>query len=491
MESSILLASDVLQRNISEYPHFKAQEPSNNPKIIEAINDIFTGKYKRQIEPLRIAYKNGDFEAYKDGKSKLPAFTWQGTFTRHRKEDLIQPTGILHFEFDHLGENLSALRQRITSDIHTLFCFISPSGDGLKVAFWTDYIKDDATYKTAFQAVENYLKLNNYNFEPDKATKDISRLCFVSYDNFPYISKNASPFDVEKWKPEEVKPIPHEVKTQQKQATTTKTAQSKREHWKEQAVRNCIDILESASKGNRHDARLKTGHLAGGFVSGGMLQEYEILPLLLNTSDRISENPTAASEEAKTIQDAFEHGKRSPITFEMKQAEFESYLYTHGKRYSAKRTFTHVNDSNDADGISDAINQFDYDEESQSFINSATGETLTDDDLKYYALRVERGDGELFSQLNTDFLLFDHTSETWLFYADGVWKPDETKQQRLTIAQQLQSFYVPIAAIKGIESHRLSKEAIDETNEQNKVTDNLSKEALETLINSNDSFTTN
>ncbi len=79
----------------------------------------------------------------------------------------------------------------------------------------------------------------------------------------------------------------------------------------------CIDqvthILKIATPGTRHDARLKAGKLAGGYISGGLVDEAKMIHLLMQVSDRVSDNGVTDASERKTIYDAIEKGKASPL----------------------------------------------------------------------------------------------------------------------------------------------------------------------------------
>jgi hypothetical protein len=77
----------------------------------------------------------------------------------------------------------------------TYASFISPSGNGLKILVKIN--SDKANHKEAFLEVqahyETILKL-----EIDKSGKDVTRLCFYSWDENLYLNENASVFESEK-----------------------------------------------------------------------------------------------------------------------------------------------------------------------------------------------------------------------------------------------------------------------------------------------------
>lgn len=154
------------------------------------LNNIQKGIYKTQIEALRKL--QGD--DYKKQKNYLPAFTPSGTFTERKTSGIKKHSGILSIDIDGLNnpKELQAAKENICADKFVLSVFISPSGTGLKV-----FIRIDETkHAECFTALQNYYE-SEYGLVIDKACKDISRLCFVSYDKETYINLNAEQYQLQ------------------------------------------------------------------------------------------------------------------------------------------------------------------------------------------------------------------------------------------------------------------------------------------------------
>jgi len=162
--------------------------------LAEALNEIRTGVYAAQIAYVRRMLARGE-QSYRAAKNKLPAFTLAGTFSPSRLiANLQQHTGVIHADLDHLSDVLAA-KQAISADPRTVYAFISPRGEGLKFGVRTPILPDDPAYKHAWQAVATeYERL--YGGVWDRSGKDISRLCYVSYDPDLYVNFNAEVFDV-------------------------------------------------------------------------------------------------------------------------------------------------------------------------------------------------------------------------------------------------------------------------------------------------------
>ena len=161
--------------------------PVENVSLIILSNWIASGKYKAQVEEIRDLIAQGNAEEAQKKKQQLPAFTPSATFTEKRLlPNMENYSGFVHLDFDKLTpEQLNAAFQIIAAIPYTFICFISPSGNGLKVFIEvnTGAEHHDAAYHQVMQYYENATGL-----KADVKCKDITRLCFVSHD--PQLYKN-------------------------------------------------------------------------------------------------------------------------------------------------------------------------------------------------------------------------------------------------------------------------------------------------------------
>ena len=157
------------------------------------LDEIRTGKYKPGIIYLRKSLAENKTEAYNKAKKSLPAFTPSGKFIGGRKlEFLAEYSNCIILDIDKLTiAELQNAKNLAAQSEFTYACFISPSGNGLKILVKIN--SDKANHKEAFLLVqahyENILKL-----EIDKSGKDVTRLCFYSWDENLYLNENASVF---------------------------------------------------------------------------------------------------------------------------------------------------------------------------------------------------------------------------------------------------------------------------------------------------------
>jgi hypothetical protein len=165
-------------------------EHKSLPAILE---DIHTGKYKHAIVYLRKSLAEKKEEAYSKAKKALPAFTPSGKFVGGRKmEFLTEYSNTIILDIDKLSkEELTKANHLANQSEFTYASFISPSGNGLKIL--VKIASPKAEHKETFLLVQaHYEKL--LKLEIDKSGKDITRLCFYSWDENLYLNPEAQNF---------------------------------------------------------------------------------------------------------------------------------------------------------------------------------------------------------------------------------------------------------------------------------------------------------
>ena len=170
---------------------FKDIKQTNQPfyrdvnLILERIKD---GASKDLVKKIR---SEKDKDERKILKSKLPAVCFSGTFSRRSDNALIKHSGIICLDFDEYKSNKLMLqeKQRLCKDKYVLSVFVSPSGNGLKVLVKIPTIVEN--HKSYFLSLQNYFKSENF----DKSCKNVSRVCYESYDPLIYINPLSSLWD--------------------------------------------------------------------------------------------------------------------------------------------------------------------------------------------------------------------------------------------------------------------------------------------------------
>jgi len=169
---------------------------------LEAILDgIRRGRWSKTVENIRQALLAGDSEKADRLKKSLPAFTFSATYSGSRKRDnLTGYEGRIMLDVDKLdADQVSPVAWAAADCPYTLFCFLSPSGRGVKIGVDPLAVADAPlvghsltveNHKATYRACAAYYeKLLGVPVDP--SGKDPGRLCFVSYDPDLYINQEA------------------------------------------------------------------------------------------------------------------------------------------------------------------------------------------------------------------------------------------------------------------------------------------------------------
>jgi len=178
--------NDWKSAEISLFNRVVSPCPAESISVDHFFNCIQVGVWRLNIEKIRAQAcspeAKGDLKLVK--KELLKAVTPSGTFTKRKNSELAKHSGILCLDFDHIGEGLPEAKSRISSDKHTAACFVSPSGNGLKV-----FVKIEGDHRACFELAKSHYKGLGYSV--DDSCKEVSRLCYVSYDPDIYVSSDS------------------------------------------------------------------------------------------------------------------------------------------------------------------------------------------------------------------------------------------------------------------------------------------------------------
>lgn len=120
-------------------------------------------------------------------KNALPGVTFSGTFSYRNINSLVEFSQFACLDFDKFSgiEDAKQMKDNLCADECLFCCFISPSGKGVKAVF--RLVNDSSKYELMYRALSRKYP----DVHLDSTTKDISRLCFESYDPEIYINENA------------------------------------------------------------------------------------------------------------------------------------------------------------------------------------------------------------------------------------------------------------------------------------------------------------
>lgn len=175
----------------TEFQFYRAPIMTVQSRTTMTIKEVY--QYITSMEPMERTHKLRAIEDEKEAK-KFKAMNFDfalfsGTFGRRNAESLIEHSGLICLDFDHVGNARQrwALRERLLQDpmLKTELLFTSPSGDGLKQVVEIDLTMGN--HLAWFKVLKNYIKAN-HQYEIDKACSDVCRSCFLPHDASCYVN---------------------------------------------------------------------------------------------------------------------------------------------------------------------------------------------------------------------------------------------------------------------------------------------------------------
>ena len=177
--------------NVSSFENFTSKRPIS--LTLDAIANFM--RCDQRLESLTKAYRQ---TGSKHIKMETPLFAVACFFDGGKgKENIKGLTGLSMVDFDHISpsgplkeEELSALRSKIAGDPHTVMCYTTISGNGLRIIFRyeqpqskTDGVGDHVfeQYKAAFYAGNAYYE-KLLGMKADMQCKNITRLSGIAHD---------------------------------------------------------------------------------------------------------------------------------------------------------------------------------------------------------------------------------------------------------------------------------------------------------------------
>ena len=120
-------------------------------------------------------------------KKKLPSICFSGQFNKRADASLVLYSGLVCLDFDGYLKQRDLLsdKAKFAKNKYVYSVFISPSGKGLKVIVRVPPIPEN--HVGYFNALEKHFKSRYF----DKTSKNISRVCYESYDPLIEINKNS------------------------------------------------------------------------------------------------------------------------------------------------------------------------------------------------------------------------------------------------------------------------------------------------------------
>ena len=155
--------------------------------VVKVLESIKGTTYKNQISKIRIEPNK---EIRNTLKANLNYVTFCGVFTTRSISGLKTHSGLACLDLDEI-QHVEEIREAINDDPYTFSCFLSPSGNGLKVLVKIPFVDNNEDYQDYYSELSKYYS----KYHPlDSSTKDISRACYLSFDNDLFLNSESETF---------------------------------------------------------------------------------------------------------------------------------------------------------------------------------------------------------------------------------------------------------------------------------------------------------
>lgn len=156
--------------------------------VLSILSRVKEGSSKDLVKKIRSEKNKSDRNEL---KKQLPAICFSGTFNKRNDESLVEHSGLICLDFDGYDKQKALLedKETLSKSKFVYSVFVSPSGNGLKVLVKVP--PDADNHQNYFNSLEKHF--NSPYF--DKTSKNISRVCYESYDPLIHINENSSVWD--------------------------------------------------------------------------------------------------------------------------------------------------------------------------------------------------------------------------------------------------------------------------------------------------------
>ena len=177
-----------MTHNVTIFKNIKETETPFVRSVGVVLDRIKNGATKELVNLIR---KENNKNERNELKKRLPAICFSGEFNKRNDSSLIRHSGLICLDFDGYDTNKELLshKQRLSKDKYVFSVFISPSGNGLKVL--VKIPSDVDNHISYFNALEKHFDSPKF----DKTSKNVSRVCYESYDAMIYVNENSSIWD--------------------------------------------------------------------------------------------------------------------------------------------------------------------------------------------------------------------------------------------------------------------------------------------------------
>jgi len=173
-----------LKREVTIFKNILETDTPFHRDVMFILDRIKEGKNSELVKKIR-AEKNKS--ARNELKKKLPSICFSGVFNKRMDSALVEHSGLICLDFDgyEKKKELAEDRLKFEKNKFVFSVFVSPSGKGLKVL--VKIPQDPENHKKYFNALKKHFGSSYF----DSTSKNISRVCYESFDKQLYVNEKS------------------------------------------------------------------------------------------------------------------------------------------------------------------------------------------------------------------------------------------------------------------------------------------------------------
>ena len=174
-----------MAQNVTIFQNIQSTATPYHRELDLVLERIKNGSSKDLVSDIR---KETNKTERNELKKSLPSICFSGKFSKREDNSLLEHSGIICLDFDGYAKKKDLIqdKEKLIKDKYTLSVFISPSGNGLKVL--VKIPADAENHINYFKSLEKYYDSPHF----DKTSKNISRVCYESYDPLLHYNPNST-----------------------------------------------------------------------------------------------------------------------------------------------------------------------------------------------------------------------------------------------------------------------------------------------------------
>jgi len=174
-----------MSKNVTIFKNIRETSTPFHKNVMIILERIKEGANKDLVKSIRGEKNKSDRNEL---KKDLPAICFSGKFNKRNDSSITQHSGLICLDFDGYEKQKDLLQEKenLTKNKYVFSVFISPSGNGLKAL--VQIPPDPDNHINYFNSLEKHFNSKYF----DTTSKNISRVCYESYDPLIYINENSS-----------------------------------------------------------------------------------------------------------------------------------------------------------------------------------------------------------------------------------------------------------------------------------------------------------